>query len=97
MENGGSSTAVVEKAELQINKIEEELSAIAAAAKASIREYASEQANGYMTVDIQSEEKQIAEAWQDAVRKTLAFWIVSNLVLFLFEVKREKSMRRNRK
>ncbi len=95
MENGLSTVEVVKKAEDQIDGIEAELDAIASEARLAVREYASEQANGFITVDIKSDESRLRNAWKNAIEKALVFWGVLCLFLTVLEIRREKAAGRN--
>ena len=84
----------MKKAMEQIDGIETELDEIAATARAAVKEYASKQANGYMTIDIKSGESRLIDAWKNAFEKAIIFWVVLCLFLTVFEIKKEKAARR---
>ena len=94
LENSSYTAETMKKAMDQIDGIEAELDEIAATARAAVREYASEQANDYMTIDVKSGESRLIDAWRNAFEKAVAFWAVLCLILTVLDIKREKAARR---
>lgn len=83
----------VQKAEQLVQAVEEELTSVSNLAKAALREYDEKQTNGYLSVHVEATDDKIREMLKDAVLKTFILYCAALAVMFITEIKREKSRR----
>lgn len=87
MLSAGKSTAeAMAHADEMIQQIETELKLTAERAKALIKEYDAQQANGYLTVSIDSRDDRMLSAVKWTLIFVLAFFLVLHAICFLSEV-----------